>query len=37
VQFFTSGYMLWAAIMIVITVAMFFAVRRYYDALDERR
>lgn len=35
-QFLTSGYLLWAAIMIVITVVMLVALRRYYDARDQR-
>jgi hypothetical protein len=35
-QFFTSGYLLWAVIMLVITAIMFLAVRRYYDSVDQR-
>jgi hypothetical protein len=35
-QFTTGSYMLWAAIMIVITAVLVLAVRRYYDALDQR-
>lgn len=31
-QFLTGGYMTWAAIMLIITVVMLMAVRRYYDA-----
>jgi hypothetical protein len=35
-QFLTGGYLLWAVIMLALTVVLFFAVRRYYDALDAR-
>ena len=33
-QFTTGGYLLWAVIMIIITVAMLYALRTYYDAQD---
>ena len=35
-QFFTSGYLLWAVIMLALTAVMFLAVRRYYDSVDQR-